>query len=277
MRRDYKGINIYHYTDFIALDGILNGEGFRLCDIRFMNDGLEIKQFLSMLQCAVNENLINRGKKGLIENVEKLFKQEIDSRLNSTLYASCFSEYKDDAAQWERYGNNGMGVMIELNAELLREIISGVVILQTVFYKTDVSNHDLVQIITDYIVNPKKPIGGFNNIKGVFDNVWACSGAFKHSSFKSEKEIRMLSIPFAYENFLGTPRFTVRGDKIGKYYSIDIKQLCKDNNLDINQIITGITIGPKSTQSVENLKEFLTEKGLESLVDSIYKSTCPLR
>lgn len=50
---------------------------------------------------------------------------------------------------------------------------------------------------------------------------------------------------------------TFLNNNLVEYCKLDIDKLCKKKNLDIQDIITGITIGPNTKTSVEILKKEL--------------------
>ncbi len=61
-------------------------------------------------------------------------------------YAACFSLHRDDAAQWERYGNRGRGVCIAFQGKYLQKMAQGALSLQTVFYQEDMNTHNLTGV-----------------------------------------------------------------------------------------------------------------------------------
>lgn len=56
---------IYHYTNFVALEGILFGEGIRLCCSKEMNDSQEVEHFIKILEKAVLECCEKTGQQDL--------------------------------------------------------------------------------------------------------------------------------------------------------------------------------------------------------------------
>ena len=66
--------------------------------------------------------------------VRQLFREEMKKEYSA--FAACFSFHRDDAAQWERYGNRGRGVCIAFQREYLEKMATGALSLQLVFYQT---------------------------------------------------------------------------------------------------------------------------------------------
>ena len=110
--------NLYHYTDFNAMRGIITNGEIWLWNLRRMNDSQEMQYFIKELKLAVK----NQIKPSDYQKMEQLFDINLKNFDKLSSYASCFSEYADDAAQWSRYSKNGQGVCIAFNKELLKKI-----------------------------------------------------------------------------------------------------------------------------------------------------------
>ena len=111
---------LYHYTDFQALDGILRCAQLRVNNVLRMNDSAEMRHFMTRLCTAVTEQLRREGAEDRAREIEALFDQEV--RKEYSAFAACFSFHRDDAAQWERYGNRGRGVCIAFRREYLERM-----------------------------------------------------------------------------------------------------------------------------------------------------------
>ena len=94
---------LYHYTDFIAFDGIIRYGELRLNNILNMNDASEMRLFMNGLYGAVIEKLNLSGDYAKIHKAKAFFEGELEKEFHYSAYAACFSQYRDDAAQWERY------------------------------------------------------------------------------------------------------------------------------------------------------------------------------
>ena len=98
---------LYHYTDFKAFDGIIRCAELRLNNILNMNDTAEMRLFMHGMCNTVLERLAASGDNTLRDKVAEYFTAELKKEFNYSAYAACFSEHRDDAAQWECYGNLG--------------------------------------------------------------------------------------------------------------------------------------------------------------------------
>lgn len=75
--------------------------------------------------------------------------------------------------------------------DLLKKMAVEPLSLQTVFYRDDVGEHELVEIIYRLIRRHKAPWDTSPAIRTALNHAWAASAAFKHPSFQSEKEVRL--------------------------------------------------------------------------------------
>jgi len=84
-----KGTILYHYTDFLAADGILRGAQLRVNNVLRMNDSAEMRHFMNRLCSAVIEQLKSDGYGTCVQGVRNLFREELKKEYSA--YAACFS------------------------------------------------------------------------------------------------------------------------------------------------------------------------------------------
>ena len=135
---------LYHYTDFQALDGILRSAQLRVNNVLNMNDAAEMRHFMGRL-CAAVAAKLEREDDSRAAGVRRLFQEELKKEFSYSAYAACFSFRRDDAAQWERYGNRGRGVCVAFQGEYLERMAKGAISLHRVFYQDDMEGHPLVE------------------------------------------------------------------------------------------------------------------------------------
>ena len=262
---------IYHYTDYFALNGILKDGQLRMNNVLNMNDATEMIHFMCAIRDAVIERLNDKDK---ILALKDIFEQELKKEFSYSAYAACFSMFRDDASQWERYGNGGCGISIGFNRELLQSLIIEPISLQEVLYKDELDNHELIPAFLD-IINKNE---GFSSedFSSVFHDAWIDSVVFKHSSFSSERELRLVVLPFTAALDI-KPCYHVSKERIKKYYPLSLKDMCSVNNIQIDELITELIIGPESTQSLPILQDYLSDLGYDKLAKRVSLSECPLR
>jgi Protein of unknown function (DUF2971) len=94
--------NLYHYTDFVGLQGILESGVLRATYSRTLNDGSE-QEFGE----AVVSNALTSPKEGFF------------TPKTEPLFVTCFCEQFDVLSMWRSYAAYGGGYCLELNPERL--------------------------------------------------------------------------------------------------------------------------------------------------------------
>ncbi|MCC8126128.1 MAG: DUF2971 domain-containing protein [Clostridiales bacterium] len=276
MKTDSKDI-LYHYTDFAALDGILSNSELRLNNVLNMNDASEMVLFMNSLRKTVAGMFRDSGDQERAEWTEKIFSEEKEQEFVFSAYAACFSRYRDDAAQWERYANRGHGVCIAFREDLLRKMAVGPLSLQTVFYQDEVTGHELVEILYQLIRRNKSPLNMTQEIRETLNRAWAASAAFKHPSFASENEVRLVVSPFEHGYFDVQPRYHITKERIKKFYPLNMQELCRTAGTKPEDVFVELIIGPESTQSLPILQDYLMDLGYATMAKRVTYSACPLR
>lgn len=266
---------LYHYTDFQAADGILRSAQLRVNNVLNMNDSAEMRHFMTRLSSAITGRLRGEGFAAQADQLQNLFSQEL--RKEYSAFAACFSLRRDDAAQWERYGNQGRGVCIAFQGELLRRMAAGPLSLHTVFYEDDMTGHPMVDRFCRLVRGKASLSGEDRDIQLAMRDAWACSVAFKHPSFSSEDEVRLVVSPFGNEELDVRPCYHVTKERIKKYYPLDLRTMCRQAGASLEDLVAEIIIGPESTQSLAILQDYLAGNGLAVLEERVSLSGCPLR
>lgn len=268
---------LYHYTDFAAFDGIIRCAELRLNNILNMNDASEMRLFMNGICRAVVEKLEASGEEEKGHILEDFFAKELEEEFRYSAYAACFSRYRDDAAQWERYGHGGQGVCIAFHANLMQKMIGGAISLQTVYYQEDMREHRLAEEFYQLVMKPEPFSEIIPKLQKLMDEAWIQSAAFKHPSFASEKESRLVISPFILNEFAVEPKYHVSMGRIKKYYPLDLNRMCGRLGMHLSDLVGEIIIGPMSSQSIPILQDYLVDCGLNVLKNRITMSDCPLR
>ncbi len=260
---------LYHYTDFQAVDGILRCAQLRVNNVLRMNDSGEMRHFMNRLCAAIAARLESEGRDA--RAMRELFQEEVQKEYSA--FAACFSFHRDDAAQWERYGNRGRGVCIAFRRRYLQQLAKGALSLQTVFYQDDVAGHPMVEVFCDLA----RQAADSEAVWRAMRDAWACSVAFKHPSFSSECETRLVVSPFEKDGLAVQPCYHVTKERIKKYYPLDLLAMCREIGIGMEDLVEELIVGPDSTQSVAIFQDYLRDNGLAGLVDRVSLSDCPLR
>ena len=269
----YGGDILYHYTDFQAVDGILRQAQLRVNNVLRMNDSAEMRHFMDRLCAAVAQRLEEDGNREGAGQVRQRFREELKKEYSA--FAACFSFHRDDAAQWERYGNRGRGVCIAFRREYLEKMATGALSLQMVFYRNDMAGHPMVEEFCRLLKDGADLSG--EEVRRAMCEAWACSVSYKHPSFRSEYEMRLVVSPFEKEDLEVQPCYHVSKERIKKYYPLDLKAMCGKAGICLEDLITELIIGPDSTQSAAIFQDYLRDNGLARLAERVSLSDCPLR
>ena len=267
---------LYHYTDYTSLDGIINKRELRVNNVLNMNDSKEMDLFISGLFDAVKKRFLDINDEKMAERLGDM--QAVVQRhyFDLSAYAACFSQTRDDAAQWERYANRGKGVCICFQRSLLEKLTDDTVSLRKVTYQKDMGGHPLVERLFG-LLQKRLHLWDAAELKKIVVEVCRNSAAYKHPSFASEDEIRLVVMPFDVHDLSLKPQYHVARERIKKYYPLDLDRMCHKNGVKIENLITEIMIGPESTQSPQILADYLADLGLKKLAGRVSTSDCPLR
>lgn len=268
---------LYHYTNFTAFDGIIRCAELRLNNILNMNDASEMRLFMNGICRAVVAKLQLDEETEKLHAIKNFFQKEMAEEFHYSAYAACFSKYRDDAAQWERYGHLGQGVCIAFHEELMQKMMGGVVSLQEVYYQEDMGEHPLVDDFYRLIRDSAQFSENLPGLQSLMNDAWVQSAAFKHPSFACEREYRLVVSPFISNEFAVEPKYHVSMERIKKYYPLDLNRMCGKLNMHLSDLVGEIIIGPTSPQSLPILQDYLADCGLNVLKDKITMSACPLR
>ena len=164
-----------------------------------------------------------------------------------------------------------------MRREHLQRIAKGALSLQTVFYRDDMAGHPMVEVFCQLIEEGVPLSGEDPAVRKAMRDAWACSVSFKHPSFSSENEMRLVVSPFGEEGLDLKPCYHVTKERIKKYYPLDLKAMSGEIGIGIEDLVTEIIIGPDSAQSLAIFQDYLRDHGLAKLAGRVSLSDCPLR
>ena len=268
---------LYHYTDYLAFHGILKDRELRVNNVRNMNDAAEMQLFMNGIFRAVERELEAEQADEKLGKLRELANELNKKYFDYAAYAACFSTYRDDASQWERYANRGKGVCLGIDRNVLEKMTGGAITLQKVYYQDDVDTHPLVKKLYDLTMSEEIITEDNPALKAALADCWRNSASFKHPSFSSEHEVRLVVMPFGAADFDVKPRYHVTKDRIKKYYPLDLDAMCEKAGASLEDLITEIIVGPESTQSLPIIRDYLKDLSFPELAERVYMSDCPLR
>lgn len=267
------GETLYHYTSMNVLNNIIRNDNPQLwfSEASFLNDKRELLDFIDNLKEAVKKAISSDN----IQKYDMFFKKVYAKIPQHYPYIFCFSKSEDDVAQWERYADNAKGVCLEFDtANLIKFLrcMDSPSVLQDVFYDYDTRQHEHTENVK-YLLETGKPPNGFENEEILINNIIATSPAYKHKSFRAEDEVRAIILDL----FNDKPEFECPSNIIKKVVKVDVKSICSKAGIQIEDLIVGIVIAPRSSQNLVVLQEYLKSKGYNKLANNVRRSECPLR
>lgn len=272
-KENQLGKTVYHYCSLNTLLGILQNKELWFGCTASMNDIKEQRFFIEDLHKNIKDAIPTEK----YSQCEDFFKSLYNSLNHDYPYAFCLSTLNDNAAQWERYADNACGISIGFNTKKLALLfMSAYMTFTKIHYGYDTKNHAHYQVLLKYILENELS-EGFQNIRQIKENILACAVAFKHESFSTENECRISTI-WSWPTMKGTNyEYKLINNTIKKILTVNLKNLCKKEDIEFEDLIDSITIGPRSKQSVYELQEYLKQMGFKKLPQKVSKSNCPLR
>ena len=139
----------------------------------------------------------------------------------------------------------------------------------------DVSQEQIHEDVKKYIFD--NDLDQFTNEESLIENIVATACSFKNVSFSAEDEIRAIILYVDSPSEFVRVEFEIRNGVIKKYAKIKWYDVCKKLELNIQDLISEIIIGPRSQQKIDILKEYLSLNDYDDLALKVKNSECPLR
>ena len=260
------GSTIYHYTSIKSFISMLKTKQLWLSSTGSMNDKKEIISFVEMIEGELREYK-------RIDFFRKVY-EEIPRKYQ---YAMSLSTERDDAAQWERYGDLARGLCIGFDVKKLEECLwdNKNIIFNRVYYDQNIINNENYKVVKNYFET------GFcypYSSEDEMIDLLIMSGHFhKHVSFKHECEIRILAKPQAIDNYQVKREIIELGEVLKAVIKLNLDKMGFEKGIDFQKLITEVIIGPRSQQNLEILKQYAYTNGYSNIIDHIIESKCPLR
>lgn len=295
--------SLYHYCSLDTLISILKYKTFRLSDVNKLNDKRETKAIINLLKESVLGKLKMVFQEGdiivgmtressLIYIVESTINQ-IMSNNECLQFAFCLSECGDTLSQWRGYGDNGRGVAIGFDIDILKEMIDSVegITLGKITYvgksETNLpSFQNIADIIAQQIIDSIRinrldwtltnPIGSGTLDKFQRMEIYQNSVFYKDISFVEEQEYRIVYNPETYKSsffnenepkdlegrFPYGVQFKSNGNDLVSYVDLSFADFSDD-------IVNDIIIGPNCSIDDSDIEYLLKACGLFNTAESI--------
>lgn len=317
-----KTKTIYHYCSLETFLQIIKNKTIRMSDINKSNDRLECRALVDSIKAVTLDLLVQYendfpailiygvNNETALKHFVNLFFDKIMSDDDKLTYAACFSEECDLLSQWCQYADNGNGVAIGFNLDILKEICNssdGALKIDKVQYldplEKNTSNiindnaekfaKDLISIILggemrELIENPYSS-GFFSHLDSQI--LFTDSVFFKNAAFGAEKEWRILIEDdglykssgkwMEYFNWSENEHIGNICDLMprGIEFKSEKNDICSYMDLSFkkyDEIIDNIVLGPNCRLSVDDIVQIMNHFYFELFNDTnINKSRCP--
>ena len=195
----------YYYCSLNTFFRIIKNKQIYLSDPLKMNDNLELKWYLDRLnneQFTVDkvdyqESIFDMVKKrsGLNFTFEELV-EILNSKGQKSVYISCFSRDPDILSQWRAYAEDGRGVSIGFNLDMLKKadnfFVSEVIYTDDVVYGSNESGIEIVADTINIVFSVNKIAGKEEQMEVFLHELIPELIQYKNPSFIEEQEIRLV-------------------------------------------------------------------------------------
>ncbi len=291
-------MQIYHYCSLETLNAILKHRTLRLTNILNSNDSAEIAWITRYLDAAFakyyrasSEQLKKYISPITLEGFVRLFTDEFFNDRYSVyrFYVTCFSDGGDVLSQWRGYADDGKGVSIGFDADMLKKICS----VKTPEGRKQVSLHHIIYSEDSQRKKTEKLIGTlFSQLEKLFKDVQTEQEALefndevleifestfltlfqnsvymKNPFFYEEREIRMCyfvlknhmskeKLPLSFDTQLFNYSYYVKDNQLVSYVDFDFSSC-------IDKLIRELVIGPKCITSIESMNYYLSTFGINN-------------
>lgn len=273
---------IYHYTSLRTLFSIIENQSFWLTDLWSSMDKNEM---------TYAESLI--GKKG-----KALLGQDYPELLPAhNFYSLSCTKFADSYFHFNNYADNCMGVAIGIDQNFLRygvpndqcyKLLAYHLYFANVLYEPEIQKRSIEQYMRSHC-------WANSDIDGLKDSILPDTyntflARIKRPEFALEQEVRFIyrqdyggcktvGLPLGDEKFFALDEFLDKagldatssfdqvkklkyayfGNRIRKYYEFNLEPF------GLTNVIKSITIGPRSKQNIDKLKEYLVSRNLSSV------------
>ena len=304
---------LYYYCKNTTFVSIVKNHSLWLSDMTQSNDSYEIHRYIEIVKNAIQQELsalpkaseIQIPQKGpkrkmyeQIENQRAVYAYALRrlERLKKEYYclAICFSDRGDNLSQWRGYGDDGCGISIGFDEEMIESLSKQHVLFKyddVKYYSSDSDGiireklqeylEELENISIDAGNSPAKRNAAVKNLcTRILDND---APFFKPAGFIEERETRFCFVRYIHAVEIANPKenshlkdvdFHVGINAIVPHYEL---KLCDMENNPIPDIIREVTIGPCNDSDRNTISAFLAKYGFDYNKIKVEKSIIPYR
>ena len=266
---------VYHYCSLGAFKSIIENECLWLCDIRKSNDSQECIYFDQIMSETIQQRIVNLQDKAGANAADLVDLQKMREGINDTkfeqipIYVCSLSHDGDLLSQWRGYADDGCGIALGFDSNLIREkysLLDAYCLCGDVFYgsKEEIATQ-CVKCMSHALSTAQKL-----NIPSGLSIITASDillkrPFYKSNAFREENEFRIVllcesppqknsKLPFSER------KYRITNHQLSSYYEFSFSAV-KD------EILREIHLGPKCKVTPDDVRMFLSDCGYQA--DSI--------
>jgi hypothetical protein len=233
---------LFHYTDFDGLQGILKSRSLWLSKVSTLNDTSEVKLATDQFKSRAAEvaRTLDVEAARFVEQAAG----QLDAARRTNICVAGFSEDADQLNQWRSYANDGRGIALGFASGALRRAASGhdVRLLRCV-YEPDSQREiidELLKLLLDAFRGvPAAAEGERGRLLEEFNSVFLLTApVIKDQHFAQEKEWRLVSMPRSPDDPLLTAILS------GNHASVKLVLPLVHEGEARSDVISSVTVGP---------------------------------
>ena len=192
----------YYYCSLNTFLNILKNKEIYLSDPLKMNDNLEIKWYLERLneEKESDEDYSTilqrmRIRSGVDFTCEELAKH-LENKGQKSIYISCFSKTSDLLSQWRAYADDGKGVAIGFDLDMLASADN--ILVREIVYTDDIVQEDCesaLEIVADTMPTVLSRYEAHNREEQIdifLHELITELAIYKNPAFREESEVRLI-------------------------------------------------------------------------------------
>lgn len=244
---------LFHYTNYEGAKGIIESKSIWLTKLAYLNDRSELKLAIELFQEKVHslsQKLVCAETISFLEETAK----QLESFSSTNICVASFCEDGDLLSQWRSYGNNGSGVAMVFNSDLLNNLAKNNSILLCRCIYSSVEQALIIEELIKQLIASFDKVRSFENpnvatlVKTVINQFTSTflsiAPIIKNKHFQEEKEWRLITKPIKHDDKNWFPRIT--NAKVSEYFKLNF-DLPESGPL---KILNGLNIGPALDQEL---------------------------
>lgn len=295
-------VSLAHYTTIDVLEKLFQSKELWFSRVSEMNDIEEVLKGKQLIyDYATDETHIGRSLWAI-----RLWNEELSDRLNAEFlrkshediedtFISCWSGDDDDfvgahdnLTMWRAYGDDGKGVAIVLNAQILISSLQGSEVqVLPVYYETpeefriraeNFFRDFAINLLSLNFENPLTDEQMRAIVEAFSELCFFLAVTHKHPGFKEEREWRLVWTKNRLHGRELDPYLrSVRiGDKIAEKLCVPISP---EHIADYRWVLHEIMVGPSenATVNINGIRQLLRQNNYEHVERMVYQSRIPYR